>query len=63
MTYICCGTASDEKIAGIFADAQHGLALYMCPTLIRGLNTFGLTCVERYFKPLFINQVTELTWL
>jgi len=36
MTYICCGTASDEKIAGIFADAQHGLALYMCQTLIRG---------------------------
>ncbi len=48
---------------GIFADAQHGLALYMCQTLIRGWYTFSLTCVERYFKPLIINQVTELTWL
>jgi hypothetical protein len=36
MTYICCGTVSDKKISGIFADTQHGLALYMCQTLIRG---------------------------
>jgi hypothetical protein len=38
-------------------------ALYMCQTLIRSLNTFTFTCAVRYFKPLIIIQVTELTLL
>jgi hypothetical protein len=54
---------SDEKNTGIFADAYQGLALYMCQTLIRGLNTFSFPCAVRYFKPLIMIQVTELTWL
>jgi hypothetical protein len=44
-------------------DAYQGLALYRCQTLIKGLNTFTFTCAVRYFKPLIIIQVTELTFL
>jgi hypothetical protein len=54
---------SDLKNTHIFADAYQGLALYRCQTLIRGWNTFTLTCAVRYFKPLIIIQVTELTLL
>jgi len=54
---------SDEKNTGILADANQGLALYMCQTLIRGLNTFTFTCAVSYFKPLIIIQITELTLL
>jgi hypothetical protein len=54
---------SDEKKTGIFADAYQCLALYRCQTLIRGLNTLSFTCAVRYFKPLIMIQVTELTWL
>jgi hypothetical protein len=53
----------DKKNTGIFADAYQGLALYRCLTMIRGLNTFTFTCAVRYFKPLIIIQVTELTLL
>jgi hypothetical protein len=53
----------EEKNTGIFADAYQGLALYRCQTLIRGLNTFTFTYDLRYFKPLIIIQVTELTLL
>jgi hypothetical protein len=53
----------DEKSTAIFADAYQGLALYRCQTLIRGLNTFTFTCAVRYFKPLIIIQVIELTLL
>jgi hypothetical protein len=54
---------NDEKNTGIFADAYQGLALYMCQTLIRGLNTFTFTGVVRYFQLLIIIQVTELSLL
>ena len=54
---------SDLENTHILADACQGLALYMSQTLIRGLNTFTFTCAVRYFKPLIIIQVTELTWL
>jgi hypothetical protein len=54
---------SDEKNTGIFADAYQCLALYRCQTLIRGLNTCSFTCAVRYFKPLILSQVTELTLL
>jgi hypothetical protein len=54
---------SDENNTGIFPDAYQGLTLYRCQTLIRGLITFTFTCALRYFKPLIINQVTELTLL
>ena len=36
---------------------------YRCQTWIIGFKTFSFTCVVMYFKPLIINQVTELTWL
>jgi len=52
-----------KKITGILADAYQALALYMCQTLIRSLNTFTFTCAVRNFKPLIIIQVTELTLL
>jgi len=52
-----------KQNTGIFADAYQGKALYRHQTLIRGRNTFSFTCAMRYFKPLIINQVTELTWL
>jgi hypothetical protein len=54
---------SDDKNTGIFADACQGLALYRCQTLMRGLNTLSFTCAVRYFKPLIMIQVTELTLL
>jgi hypothetical protein len=53
----------NEKNTAIFADAYQGLALYRCQTLNRGLNTFTFTCAVRYFKPLIIIQVIELTLL
>jgi hypothetical protein len=52
-----------KKITGILVDAYQALAMYMCQTLIRSLNTFTYTCAVRYFKPLIIIQVTELNWL
>jgi len=54
---------NDEKNTSYFADAHQCLALYRRQTLIRGLNTFRFTCAMRYFRPLIINQVTELTFL
>jgi len=54
---------NDEKNTGNFADTNQCLALYRRQTLFRGLNTFRFTCGMRYFNPLIINQVTELTWL
>jgi hypothetical protein len=41
---------NDEKNACIFADAYQGLSLYMCQTLIIGLNTFTFTCVWGIFS-------------
>jgi hypothetical protein len=52
-----------EKNTGYFADAHQCLALYRRQTLFRGLNTFRFTCGMRYFNPLIIIQVMELTWL
>jgi hypothetical protein len=54
---------NDEKNTGTLPDAYQCLALYSCQTLIRSLNTFSFTCALRYFKPLNIIQVTELTFL
>jgi hypothetical protein len=49
---------NDEKNTGFFADAYLCLALYR-----RQTTTFSFTFPMRYFKPLIINNVTELTWL
>jgi len=58
-----CYRSVRKKIHTSFLDAHQGLALYMCQILILGLNTFSFTCAVRYFKPLIINPVTELTLL
>ncbi len=63
MICVCLLQIGYEQNTGIFADAYQGLALYRRQTYIRGLNTFSLSCVVMYFKPLIISQVTELTWL